>query len=47
VTEHLLVGEDRMLNVAFNQGLKLEAVKATAGPPMRVRDVRAASPIGT
>jgi hypothetical protein len=36
-----------MLNEALNQGLKLEAVKATAGPPMRLREVRAASPKGT
>lgn len=47
MTQHFLIGEGRMLNEALNQGLKLEAVKATAGPPMRVREVRAASPIGT
>jgi hypothetical protein len=44
---HLLIGEDRKHDEACNQGLKLEAAKATAGSPMGLVEVKAASPIGT
>jgi hypothetical protein len=37
--QHLLLGGDRTLNEVLNQALKLEAVKATAGPPARLREL--------
>jgi len=37
--QHLLIGGDRTLNEALNQALKLEAEKAAAGPPARMREL--------
>jgi hypothetical protein len=37
--QHLLMGGDRTLNEALNQALKLEAAKAAAGPPARLREL--------
>jgi len=42
VKQHLLLGGDRTLNEALNQALKLEAAKATAGPPARLRELTGA-----
>jgi hypothetical protein len=39
VKQHLLLGGDRSLNEALNQALKLEAAKAAAGQPVRLREV--------
>jgi hypothetical protein len=39
VKQHLLMGGDRTLNEALNQALKLEAAKAAAAPPARLREV--------
>jgi hypothetical protein len=43
VKQHLLMGGDRTLNAALNQALKLEAAKAVAGPPPRLREVARAT----
>jgi len=37
--QHLLMGGDRTLNEALHQALKLEAAKAAAGSPARVREL--------
>jgi hypothetical protein len=37
--QHFLMGSDRSLSKAFNQALKLEVVKAAAGPPTRLSEV--------
>ena len=37
--QHLLIGGDRTLNEALDQALKLEAVKAAAGPQARLREL--------
>jgi hypothetical protein len=39
VKQHLLTGGDRALNQVLNQALKLEAAKAAAGPPARLREL--------
>lgn len=39
VKQHLILGGDRSLNEALNQALKLEAAKAAAGQPVRLREV--------
>jgi hypothetical protein len=39
VKQHLLTGGGRILNEALNQALKLEAAKAAAGPPARLREM--------
>jgi hypothetical protein len=46
VKQHLLMGGDRSLNEALNQALMLEAAKAAAGPPARLRKVTR-TPMGT
>lgn len=46
VKHHLPMGDDRTLNEALNQALKLEAAKSAAGPPARLREVTRA-PAGT
>jgi len=43
VKQHLLMGGDWTLNEALNQALKLEATKAAAGPPARLRKLTGAS----
>jgi hypothetical protein len=42
VKQHLLRGGHRTLNEALNQALKLEAAKAAAGPPARLRELTGA-----
>jgi kynurenine formamidase len=42
VKQHLLMGGDRNLNEALNQALKLEAAKAAAGLPARLRGLTGA-----
>jgi hypothetical protein len=37
--QHLLMGGARLLNKDLNQVLKLEAAKAAAGPPARLKEV--------
>jgi hypothetical protein len=37
--QHLLMGDDRTLNEAINQAVKLEAAKAAAWPTARMREV--------
>jgi len=42
VKQRLLMGGDGTLNGALNQALKLEAAKAAAGPPARLRELTGA-----
>jgi hypothetical protein len=44
--QHLLMDDDRSHNEALKQALKLQAAKAAAGPPARLREVTRA-PTGT
>jgi hypothetical protein len=43
IKQHLLMGGDRSMNEALNQALKLEAAKAAAGQPARLRKVTTAT----
>jgi len=43
IKQHLSMGGDRTLNEALKQNLKLEATKAAAGPPARLREFSGAS----